>query len=247
MTPETTPPEPGIDLAKLVPPAKPPKMRVCNACGHNTPLSGPCVECGAKPKLVTALLGQLTAMVNGTTETGDKRGKILIALSAIAAAAVALGFEFSRTTLQVVVDTAGQPILGPDGQMLTQVVGASEAQVAYLIVSIVGGLYTLGDRIWGYLEKRRQATRKLAIGGMVLLSMITGGLGSGGCAMLQTREVVAHRSVEIQHVEEPCELVAIADGDEVFRLRWEHKCPIETAPTFDPPSGASPPAPEVPR
>lgn len=219
-----------------------PETRTCHVCGALTALAGPCEQCGAKAKALQNIAAKLSSALTGTFETGDKRPPVLAALVAIASAGVALGFEFARSVWQAALDaTTGRPLVGADGQYLLTLEGPREEMVTFLVTAIVIGLYAVGERVAKHWADKSKVARGAGLGLLLLGSLSLGG-AFGGCV---AREIVPDETVQIDHVEEPCRLRAIVDGHEVFRLRWEHACPIESA---DPPPDVVPdpaPAPEA--
>lgn len=174
-------PDPTAAVATAPPP---PKLQTCPQCGTLTDPRLPCVTCGAKPKLLSALGARLAALATGTLETGDKRPPILVALIAIGAASVALGFELGRHALQAVLDDKGLATIGPDGYPILVEVGPREEMVTFLVTALVTGVYAIGERVWGHFAARSRLARKGMFGLFLAASIGAGGL-FGGCSTIE--------------------------------------------------------------
>lgn len=190
---ETAAPPPDLALETARPPKKP---RACRTCGVLIEGTGPCPECGA-----AQVPGVATRLISLATHSLDKRNPILIALLAIAAASVALGFELGRHALQAILDDNGNLVTGPDGIPVLHEVGAREEMVSMLISAIVMGLYSIGERVWGHLQAQAKRTRQGLVALLVGGAMGGGGLiGTEGCA---SHELNASGPVDIVHQDGP--------------------------------------------
>jgi len=161
-----------------------PTMKECPQCGTLTDARAPCLVCGAKPKALSALGARLAALATGTLETGDKRPPLLVALIAIGAASVALGFELGRHALQAVLDEAGRATIGPDGFPILIEVGPREEMVTFLVTAVLTGVYAIGERVWGHFADRAKLARKGMLGLFLAVAMGAGGLFSG-CSTIE--------------------------------------------------------------